>query len=45
MFYGDRCGHIQDPFGFDWTVATHFKDVSEAEMRKGMEKFAHEHAN
>ena len=45
MFYGDRCGHIQDPFGFDWTVATHVKDVSEAEMKKGMEKFAHEHAN
>ena len=45
MFYGDRCGHIVDPFGFDWTVATHVKDVSEAEMRKGMEKFAQEHAN
>jgi len=45
LFYGDRCGHIQDPFGFDWTVATHVKDVSEAEMKKGMEKFAHEHAN
>ena len=44
MFYGDRCGHIQDPFGFDWTVATHVKDVSEAEMKKGVEKFAHEHA-
>jgi PhnB protein len=45
MFYGDRCAHIQDPFGFDWTVATHVKDVSEAEMKKGMERFAHEHAN
>jgi PhnB protein len=44
MFYGDRCGHIQDPFGFDWTVATHVKNVSEVEMKKGMEKFAHEHA-
>ena len=44
MFYGDRCAHIQDPFGFDWTVATHVKDVSEVEMKKGMEKFQHEHA-
>jgi PhnB protein len=44
MFYGDRCGHIQDPFGFDWTVATHVKDVSETEMKKGMEKMMQEHA-
>ena len=44
MFYGDRCSHIEDPFGFDWTVATHVRDVSEAEMKKGMEKMMHEHA-
>lgn len=44
MFYGDRCGRIEDPFGYEWTVATHVKDVSEAEMKKAMEKMAHEHA-
>ena len=44
MFYGDRCGRIEDPFGYEWTVATHIKDVSEAEMKKGMEKMMHEHA-
>ena len=44
MFYGDRCGRIEDPFGYEWTVATHVKDVSEAEMKKGMEKMALEHA-
>lgn len=44
MFYGDRCGHIQDPFGFDWTLATHVKDVSPSEMKKAMEQMAHEHA-
>ncbi|HKZ67085.1 MAG TPA: VOC family protein [Chitinophagaceae bacterium] len=44
MFYGDRVGHIEDPFGYDWNIATHVKDVSEEEMRKGMEAMAHEHA-
>ena len=44
MFYGDRIGRIEDPFGYDWTIATHVKDVSEEEMRKGMEAMAHEHA-
>jgi uncharacterized glyoxalase superfamily protein PhnB len=44
MFYGDRCGRIEDPFGYEWTVATHVKDVSEVEMKKAMEKMAHEHA-
>ena len=36
MFYGDRVGCINDPFGYTWVLATHVKDVSEAEMKKGM---------
>jgi uncharacterized glyoxalase superfamily protein PhnB len=44
MFYGDRCARIEDPFGYEWTVATHVKDVSEAEMKKAMEQMAREHA-
>ena len=44
MFYGDRCSHVQDPFGFDWTIATHVRDVSQEEMKKGMEKMMQEHA-
>ena len=36
MFYGDRVGSIDDPFGYTWVIATHVKDVSEEEMKKGM---------
>lgn len=43
QFYGDRSGRIEDPFGYVWTVATHIKDVSEAEMKKGMEEMAAHH--
>ena len=38
MFYGDRVGCINDPFGYTWVVATHVKDVSEKEMRKQAEQ-------
>lgn len=32
MFWGDRCGTIEDPFGHKWTVATHKEDVSPEEI-------------
>lgn len=32
MFWGDRMGKLQDPFGYQWSVATHVEDVSEEEM-------------
>jgi len=31
-FYGDRMGTVEDPFGFQWSVATHFEDVDPAEL-------------
>lgn len=34
MFWGDRYGRLQDPFGHQWSVATHVRDVSPAEMQK-----------
>ena len=34
MFWGDRYGKIEDPFGHSWGIATHKEDVSEAEMEK-----------
>jgi PhnB protein len=43
MFYGDRVARIEDPFGYSWLLATHIRDVSDAEMRKKMEEMAHEH--
>lgn len=35
-FYGDRSGTVADPFGNEWTIATHKEDVSEKEMMKRM---------
>ena len=32
MFWGDRYGKVQDPFGFQWGIATHIEDVSEEEL-------------
>jgi uncharacterized glyoxalase superfamily protein PhnB len=34
MFWGDRFGKLADPFGHEWTVATHKEDVSPEEMKK-----------
>jgi PhnB protein len=36
QFYGDRDGHIVDPFGHRWTVATHVEDVEPDEMMRRM---------
>lgn len=36
MFWGDRYGKIEDPFGHVWSVATHVRDVSLEEAQKAM---------
>ena len=36
QFYGDRSGTLVDPFGHQWTVATHVEDVSGEEMKRRM---------
>jgi PhnB protein len=41
MFYGDRVGCIDDPFGYTWVVATHIKDVPKEEMSRHMEEMMH----
>jgi PhnB protein len=38
MFWGDRYGKVEDPFGHHWSVATHMRDVSPDEMRQAMQK-------
>jgi PhnB protein len=37
MLLGDRDGQLEDPFGHRWSVATHVRDVSPAEMQKAMQ--------
>jgi len=32
QFYGDRSGHLVDPFGHVWSIGTHKEDVSPEEM-------------
>jgi PhnB protein len=34
QFYGDRSGTIEDPFGHEWTIATHKEDLSPEEIEK-----------
>ena len=36
QFYGDRDGHIVDPFGHGWTVASHIEDVTPDELMRRM---------
>jgi len=41
QFYGDRSGTLTDPFGHNWTVATHKEDVSSEEIEKRLAAGAH----
>ena len=38
MFWGDRYGTLEDPFGHRWSVATHIRDMSALEMEQAMAK-------
>jgi uncharacterized glyoxalase superfamily protein PhnB len=38
MFWGDRYGVVTDPFGHDWSFATHIKDLSPAQVEAGMKE-------
>jgi PhnB protein len=36
MFWGDRFGIVEDPFGHRWQIATHKEDVSPADLKERM---------
>ncbi|MGQ0750958.1 MAG: VOC family protein [Betaproteobacteria bacterium] len=40
MFWGDRHGKIEDPFGHHWSVGTHVRDVSMEEAQQAMRKMS-----
>ena len=42
QFWGDRMGSVTDPFGHQWSLATHVEDVSESEMQERMKAFGTE---
>jgi PhnB protein len=39
MFWGDRIGGVEDPYGQKWTLATHTEDVAQREMGKRAQAF------
>jgi PhnB protein len=39
QFYGDRSCTVTDPYGHQWTIATHKEDVPPEEMRRRAEAF------
>jgi PhnB protein len=39
MFWGDRTGQVEDPFGHRWSLAQHVKDMTPEEIKKGQEAF------
>jgi PhnB protein len=38
MFWGDRYCRLEDPFGHQWSVATHIRDMTLEEMQEAMRK-------
>ena len=40
MFWGDRYGQLEDPFGHRWSIATHVRDVAPDEMQRAMKAMA-----
>ncbi len=39
QFWGDRMGTVTDPFGHQWSLATHVEDVSDEQMQERMKAF------
>jgi uncharacterized glyoxalase superfamily protein PhnB len=39
MFWGDRFGKLRDPYGHEWSIATHQEDVSSAELTRRSNAF------
>jgi len=35
MFWGDRAGTVEDPFGYGWFLATHTRDLTMEEIQEG----------
>ncbi len=39
MFWGDRAGSVKDPFGYQWMIATHKRDMTKEEIRDEAKAF------
>lgn len=38
QFWGDRFGSVRDPFGHNWSLATHLRDMTPEEIQAAMAK-------
>jgi PhnB protein len=39
MFWGDRFGQVEDPYGHRWGLASHKEDVAPDEMARRQREF------
>jgi len=39
QFWGDRCGTVNDPHGYRWTIATHKEDLTPQEMKQRQDEW------
>jgi uncharacterized glyoxalase superfamily protein PhnB len=39
QFWGDRCGQVEDPFGHQWSIAMHQKDLSKEQIAANAKAF------
>jgi len=39
QFWGDRMGTLTDPFGHQWSLATHVKEIPPEELQQRMQEF------
>ena len=38
-FWGDRFGVLEDPFGHQWSIATHIRDMTPEEIQQAAQEF------
>ncbi len=39
MFWGDRMGQFEDPFGYRWSIASHVKDLTPDQIQKAQDEW------
>ena len=39
QFWGDRCGQVEDPFGHQWSLATHKQDLTDDQIAQNAKAF------
>jgi len=44
QFWGDRCGSLVDPYGYQWNIATHKEDLTREELDRRAQEFFKQYA-